>query len=130
MPSLLIRACHTPWVCRCGWVTKIVDSDHSVAAVIPTEMSVSMEATRWRALRNATRWNGQAAQVTIGSASAVSNHCQPVKRVEGKTANITDKCDSGTNRTAATARRVSRERAVASSGSGRSSLPAVRNSPS
>ena len=41
-----------------------------------------MEATRWRALRSATRWKGQAAQVTIGSASPVRSHCQPAKRVE------------------------------------------------
>ena len=128
MASLLISACHTPWVCRAGCLTKIVTSDHSVAAVMPTEIRVSIEATRWRALRSATRWNGQAHQVTIGSASAVRIHCQPAKRVEGRTANMTDRCDSGTKSTAATARRTSSKRAVASSGSGRSSAPALRTS--
>ena len=96
--------------------------------MIPTEIRVSIDVTRWRALRSATRWKGQAAHVTIGNARAVSSHCQPANRVEGNTANITDKCDSGTNSTAATARRISNERAVASSGSGRWSVAPRRTS--
>ena len=126
MASLPISACHTPVVRRCGCAEKMVNSDHSVAAVIPTDIRVSMDAMPWRAFRNATRWNGHAAQVTIGSASAVRTHCHAGNRVEGSTANITDRCDSGTNRTAATARRISSNRATASSGSGRSSAPGVR----
>ncbi len=51
----------------------MVQSDHPVAAVTPTEIKVSIEALPWRALRSATRWNGQAAQVTIGIASAGQN---------------------------------------------------------
>jgi len=82
-----------------------------VAAVIPTDISVSMEAPWWRALRIATRWNGHAAQDTTGMASAVSSHPQPVKRVLGTTANITDRSAKGTKSTAATANRISRYRA-------------------
>src|SRR4051812_37018181 len=96
---------------------KIVYSDHTVAAVTPTEISVSIEAAPWRALRAATRWNGHAAQVTIGAASAVSSHPQPVNRVLGTTANITERSASGTNSTAATASRRNRLRASLSSGS-------------
>ena len=128
MASLLISACHTPVVCRCGCGEKIVYNDHTVAAVIPTEIRVSIDAMPRRALRRATRWNGQAAHVTMGNASAVRTQGQPVNRVEGSTANITDRCDSGTNKTAATARRTSSDRATASSGSGRSSVPVARSS--
>lgn len=126
MASLLIKACQTPWVWRCGWVTKTVDSDHKVAAVIPTEIKVSMEATPWRALRTATRWNGQAAHLDDRQCERGEHPLPSEKRVPGRTANITDRCDSGTNRTAATASRSSRDRAVASSGSARSSDPAER----
>ena len=130
MESLPPRACHTPVVSRVSPERgpKIVAIDHTVAAVIPTEISVSIEAVRWRALRNAMRWNGQAAHVTIGSASAVSTHCQPVKRVSGRTANITDRWARGTNRTAATASRTMSDRATASSGSGRLSVSRLRGS--
>ena len=83
MASLPISACQMPWICRSWWPKKIVYSDHKVAAVTPTEISVSMDAVPWRALRRATRWNGHAAQVTIGAASAVSTHSQPVNRVLG-----------------------------------------------
>ena len=127
MASLLISACHNPVVRRSGCSAKIVYSDHSVAAVTPTEIRVSIEAVRWRALRQATRWNGHAAQVTMGNANPVSSHCQPANRVPGRTANITDRCDSGTNNTAATASRRSSERATASSGSGSSSPPGTRS---
>ena len=132
MESLPIRACHTPVVSRVSSarVPKIVAIDHTVAAVTPTEISVSIEAVRCRALRNAMRWNGQAAHVTIGSASAMSTHCHPVKRVSGKTANITDRWASGTNSTAAAARRSISDRATASSGSGRSSVSRLRGSAS
>ena len=84
MASLLISACHPTCVSRGGRAMKIVASDHSVAAVIPTEISVSMEATPWRALRSATRWNSQAAHVTIGSANPVRSHCQPAKPGRGQ----------------------------------------------
>ena len=88
-----------------------------MAAVTPIEISVSMLAVPRRALRRAVLWNGQAAQVTTGAASAVSTHCQPANRVSGTTANITDRSASGTNRTAATASRTSRLRAYRASGS-------------
>ena len=90
---------------------------------MPTEISVSIDAPPCRACRSATRWNGHAAQSTTGTASAVSTHCQPVNRVLGTTANITDRSASGTNSTAATASRTSRCRAWSASGSSARSPP-------
>src|SRR5690625_4384704 len=52
-------------------------SDHSVAAVTPSDTSVSIVEAPCRAALTAERWKGQAPQVTTGSASAVTTHCQP-----------------------------------------------------
>src|SRR5579863_9966957 len=51
-------------------------SDQRKAAPTPTETSVSMVAAACRALTAAARWNGQAPQVTTGTASASETHCQ------------------------------------------------------
>ena len=51
--------------------------DHAHAASVPIEISVSIVTARWRALRNAARWNGQPAQSTTGVASASAAHSQP-----------------------------------------------------
>ncbi len=77
--------------------------DHTVAAVTPMEIKVSIVEVPCRALRSALRWNGHAAHVTIGAANAVSTHCHPANLVSGTTANITDRSASGMNSTAAIA---------------------------
>src|ERR1035437_6186578 len=51
-------------------------NDHSHAALIPTEIKVSIVAARWRALVSAARWNGNAPQTTTGEARVRASHCQ------------------------------------------------------
>src|SRR5664280_967229 len=51
-------------------------SDHSHAALTPTEIKVSIVAAPWRALVRAARWNGYAPQTTTGEARVRANHCQ------------------------------------------------------
>ncbi|MDT4888882.1 hypothetical protein FQZ97_1255070 [compost metagenome] len=47
-------------------------AENRYAAVTPRETRVSMVDARCRALMAAARWNGQAAQLTTGSASAAA----------------------------------------------------------
>ena len=51
--------------------------DHAQAASVPMETSVSMVASRWRALRSAARWNPLPHHRTTGVASASATHSQP-----------------------------------------------------
>jgi len=51
-------------------------SDHSHAALTPTEIRVSIVAAPWRALVNAARWNGNAPHTTTGEAKVRESHCQ------------------------------------------------------
>ena len=69
--------------------------------MMPIETSVSMVEAPCRAARNAARWNGQAAQVATGRASAATTHCQPVNCSAG----IIESSSTGTVSTAATRRR-------------------------
>ncbi len=50
---------------------------------MPSEISVSMLAERWRRPAHAARWNGQPAHSTAGAASARASHSQPPKRRAG-----------------------------------------------
>ena len=52
---------------------------------MPSDTSVSIEEDRCRACRSAAAWNGHAAQIATGAASATSSHCQPGNLVHGKT---------------------------------------------
>ncbi|RPK75127.1 hypothetical protein EES42_07160 [Streptomyces sp. ADI95-17] len=51
-------------------------SDQRNAAVVPTEISVSIVAAPCRALVNAALWNGQAAYATTGAVRVSESHCQ------------------------------------------------------
>jgi hypothetical protein len=51
-------------------------SDQANAASTPIEISVSIVAAPWRRFAHAARWNGHAAHVTTGPASASAIHCQ------------------------------------------------------
>ncbi len=53
-------------------------SDQRNAALVPTEIRVSIVAAPWRRLVHAARWNGQAPHTTTGAASARLAHCQYV----------------------------------------------------
>ncbi len=82
---------------------------------MPSDTSVSIDDDRCRAWRSAAAWNGHAAQVATGAASATSSHCQPGNRVHGKIDSIMDRSVSGTKNTSATvSRRRSRRTAAAS----------------
>ena len=74
---------------------------------MPSETSVSIEEDRCRACRSAAAWNGHAAQVATGTATATSSHCQPGNRVQPKTDSISEASVSGTKNTSA---RISRRR--------------------
>ena len=84
---------------------------------MPTEISVSMDAVRCRALRSATEWKGHAAHVTIGAASAANTYPQPGNLALGTIANMLDRSARGTANTAATSSRRSKLRACSASGS-------------
>ena len=86
-------------------------SDHSVAAVTPSEIRVSMVAAPCRRLITAARWNGHAAHVTTGSARASEAHCHPGNCHAG----TIDSAMTGTARVIATRSRVRSARASASS---------------
>ncbi len=43
----------------------------------PSDTSVSMFASAWVALRQATRWKGSADHAATGVASTSASHCQP-----------------------------------------------------
>jgi hypothetical protein len=68
---------------------------------MPSDTSVSMDEEKCRAWRSAAAWNGHAAQVATGTASATSSHCQPGNRVHGKIDSINDRSVSGTKNTRA-----------------------------
>ena len=87
-------------------------SDQDVAAMIPMLTSVSMVDAPCRAARAAARWNGHAAHVATGSASAATTHCQPRNCVTG----TIDSTTTGTVRTAATTSRRRRSAPRASVG--------------
>ena len=77
-------------------------TDQAKAASTPIETSVSIVAAPWRALTTIARWNGHAAQVATGAASASATHCQP----SNCSAPIIEIASTGTPRTAATTRRT------------------------
>ena len=68
---------------------------------MPSDTSVSIDEDRCRACRSAAAWNGHAAQIATGAASATSSHCQPGNRVHGKSDSIIDRSVSGTKNTSA-----------------------------
>nr|WRX71470.1 hypothetical protein [Actinomycetes bacterium] len=100
-----------------AWVNSSAHSDHSQAAVTPTEIKVSMVAAPWRALVTAARWKGQAPQTTTGEARVREIHCQ----LSNCSAGIIDRASTGTVNAAETTRRCRQSAASRSrtSGSGR-----------
>ena len=91
---------------------------------MPSDTSVSIDEDRCLACRSAVWWNGHAAQVATGTASATSSHCQPGNRVHGKIDSISDRSVSGTKNTSASvslrrSRRTAAASAAAPSSSGR-----------
>ena len=74
---------------------------------MPIDTRVSIENDRCRACLSAAWWNGHAAQMATGAASATRTHCQPGKRDHGKIDNTMDRSVSGTKNTRA---RISRRR--------------------
>src|SRR5271170_4133011 len=86
---------------------KIAYTDQPQAARMPIDTSVSIEDDRCLACLSAAWWNGHAAQVATGAASATRTHCQPGKRDHGKIDNTMDRSVSGTKNTRA---RISRRR--------------------
>ncbi|MFY9930215.1 MAG: hypothetical protein WAK82_19650 [Streptosporangiaceae bacterium] len=92
---------------------------------MPSETRVSIEQDRCRACRSAAAWNGHAAQIATGAASATSSHCQPGNRVQGKIDSTMERSVSGTKKTRA---RISRRRSrwtVISSAPAPASAPAA-----
>ena len=106
-----------------AWVNSSAHSDHSQAAVTPTEIRVSMVAAPWRALVTAARWNGQAPQTTTGEARVSEIHCQ----LSNCSAGIIDMASTGTVSTADTTRRCHHPAASRSRSSG--SVVATPSSP-
>ena len=76
-------------------------ADHPRAARVPSEISVSMLAARWRRPAHAARWKGQPPHSTTGAASARAAHSQPPNRRAG----IIDTSSTGSESAAETARR-------------------------
>ena len=68
---------------------------------MPRDTRVSIEAEKCLACFSATWWNGHAAQVATGAASATRTHCQPGNLVHGKIDSIRDRSVSGTKNTSA-----------------------------
>ena len=68
---------------------------------MPSDTRVSIEDERCLACLRAAWWNGHAAQMATGAASATRSHCQPGNLVHGKTDSITDMSVSGTKNTSA-----------------------------
>ena len=95
---------------------------------MPSDTSVSMDEDRCRACRSAAAWNGHAAQVATGAASATSSHCQPGNRVHGKIDSIRDTSVSGTKNTSASVSRRRNRRTAASSAASPASGSAGRAS--
>ena len=96
---------------------------------MPSDTSVSIDEDRCRACRSAAAWNGHAAQVATGTASATSSHCQPGNRVQGKTDSISEASVSGTKNTSASVSRRRSRRTAASSAVSPASASAGRASP-
>ena len=72
---------------------------------MPSDTSVSIDEEKCRACLSAAWWNGHAAQIATGAASATRNHCQPGNRDQGNTDSTIDRSVSGTKNTSA---RISR----------------------
>ena len=51
-------------------------TDQPNAAMVPSEISVSMVAVRCRRFSQAARWNGSAPHTTTGAANVSDSHCQ------------------------------------------------------
>ena len=83
---------------------------------MPSDTSVSIEDERRRAFFRAARWNGHAAQVATGAASATRSHCQPGNRDQLNTDKTMDRSVSGTKNTSARISLRRSERTAASSG--------------
>ena len=96
-------------------------SDQPVAAITPSDTSVSMVDEPCRPARAAARWNGQADQVATGRASAATTHCQPSNCSGGTIESAT----TGTVSTDATTSRRRRSAPRASPGSDVSSWSAI-----
>ena len=90
---------------------------------MPRDTRVSIENEKCRACFSATWWNGHAAQVATGAASATRTHCQPENLVQPKIDSISDRSVSGTKNTSARyslrrRRRTAAVSAVSAAGSG------------
>ena len=68
---------------------------------MPSDTSVSIDEEKCRACRSAAWWNGHAAQIATGAASATRNHCQPGNRDQGNSDSRIDRSVSGTKNTSA-----------------------------
>ena len=68
-----------------------------------------MLTSPWRRFLRVALWNGQAAQVTIGTARATQSHSQPGKRHSGTRASTIVRSMSGTVSTAARMSRLRSE---------------------
>ena len=91
---------------------------------MPRDTRVSIENEKCRACFSATWWNGHAAQVATGAASATRNHCQPGNLVQGRIDRISDRSVSGTKNTSARISLRRRRRTAASSATAPASAPA------
>lgn len=87
--------------------------DQPKAAVVPTEISVSMVAAPCRALVNAALWKGHPAYVTTGAANVRDSHCQYANCSAGIIAIAT----TGTASSTAVTNRSRRERSSSGSSS-------------
>ena len=82
---------------------------------MPSDTSVSIEEDRCLAFLSAAWWNGQAAQVATGAASATRSHCQPGNRDQGNSESTMDRSVSGTKKISARISLPRRRRTAASS---------------
>ena len=70
--------------------------------MMPTDTSVSIDASPCRAFFSAAWWNGHAAHPATGAARTTRTHCQPGNRYAGNSDSSTDTSLSGTKNTSAT----------------------------
>ena len=91
---------------------------------MPSDTSVSIDDDRCRACRSAAWWNGHAAQIATGAASATRSHCQPGNRDQGNTDSTIDRSVSGTKNTSARISLRRSRRTAASSAATPASAPA------
>ena len=68
---------------------------------MPSDTRVSIDDEKCLACFSAAWWNGHAAQIATGAASATRNHCQPGNLVHGRIDRTRDKSVSGTKNTSA-----------------------------